>query len=241
MRTLVFWLGGFAFAATMVLLGPLEHMIDRATAHGFFGERLHTLLMVPLGVMTIVFLRLIVGLETFGLFAPLILSFAFYRISPLLGVGLFLVVLALVLPFGMLLARFPLLSTARTGAQLILCALLLVVAAAYMPGFSAHGHVVDFGMPVVAMAGIMDRFVSAQLDQSPQEAIKLSVYTLLVSVLVSTGIVGNQALGALIRDKPDLLFLCFPLTLLIGRYSGLRLLELVRFRSMVGGTSLGAE
>jgi hypothetical protein len=60
------------------------------------------------------------------------------------------------------------------------------------------------------------------------------VITLIVSVLVPIVIVGNTVLSELMRSQPDWLFFSIPLVLLIGRYAGLRLLEVFRFHSLAG-------
>lgn len=220
----------FAITAVIAWFEPLGYTLDVLTTQGAREATIYTLLMVPLGVLAIVFFRLVIGLETFGLFAPLILAFTFYKVSPLVGVAVFMALLALVSPVGIWLARFPLLSTARTGSLLVLCSLLLIVFIAFNNTLAEQLTVIDLGLPVVALSGMMDRFVSAQLDQSPQEAFKLSINTLLVSVGVSVGIIGNPWLRELIHANPDLLLFSWPACLLLGRYSGLRLNEYWRFR-----------
>ncbi len=227
------------YGAAIVLLcllffwwGPLQHAVQAIAAQGATENTLYTLLMVPVGVVAIVAIRLIVGLETFGLFAPLILAFAFYRMSPLIGAALFLVLLLAITPVGYLLNRFALLSSARTGVLLMLSALLLIFALAYVPFLSERLTLVDLGLPIVAISGMMDRFVSAQMDQSPHEAIKLSFNTLAVSVLVAVLVVGNTYLRNIVHASPDLLWFCVPLCLLIGRYTGLRVNEMWRFREL---------
>lgn len=220
----------FAVTSLLAAFEPLGLAVDTLLAEGVRASTLDSLLLLPVGVIAIVFFRLVIGLETFGLFAPLILAFAFAKVSPLLGAAVFVVLLVLVSPVGLWLTRYPLLSTARTGSLLILCALLLLAGFAMVDALGGELHLIDLGLPVVALAGMMDRFVSAQLDQSPQEAFKLSIYTLLVSTLVAYGVVGNPWLLEQLRAHPDLLLFCFPLCLLLGRYSGLRMMEVWRFR-----------
>lgn len=227
------WLVLAALIAATALLAafePLRMAVDTLRVEGATGSTLDNLLLLPVGVLAIVFFRLVIGLETFGLFAPLILAFAFAKVSPLVGVAVFVVLLMLVSPVGLWLARYPLLSTARTGSLLVLSALLLLAVYAVVDALGGELRLIDLGLPVVALSGMMDRFVSAQLDQSPQEAFKLSIYTLLVSTLVAIGVVGNLWLLEWLRAHPDLLLFCFPLCLLLGRYSGLRVMEAWRFR-----------
>jgi hypothetical protein len=76
---------------------------------------------------------------------------------------------------------------------------------------------------------MIDRFVTAQMDQSPAEALRLSGFTLLTATLVAL-LLGAEWLRAALRAEPDLLLVVPPLCLLLGRFGGLRLLELWRFR-----------
>ena len=221
-----------ALALSLLLFwwAPLHDAVQAISAHGAAEATIYTLLMVPLGVISIVGIRLIVGFETFGLFAPLILAFAFYRMSPWVGAALFTFLLLAITPIGYLLNRYSLLSSARTGVLLMLSALLLIFTLAYVPFLANRLTLVDLGLPIVAISGMMDRFVSAQMDQSAHEALKLSLNTLAVSVLVASLVVGNPYLRSSIHAHPDLLWFCIPVCLLIGRYTGLRLKEMWRFR-----------
>lgn len=233
-KIVLMWAPILLACAFLVWLAPLQSALDAVVRHGAAETTTYTLLVVPLGVVAIVGFRLIVGLETFGLFAPLILAFAFYRISPLVGVTLFATLLLLVTPVGHWLSKFSILSSARTGILLTLTALMLIFAMAYVPLLSGRLTLVDLGLPIVAISGLMDRFVSAQLDQSPFEAIKLSIKTLAVAVLVAVAIVGNETLRRWIHAHPDALWLCVPLCVLMGRYTGLRFNEIWRFRVLRG-------
>ncbi len=75
---------------------------------------------------------------------------------------------------------------------------------------------------------IVDRFVTAQMDQSTGEATKLSLYTLLSATLVAA-LFGWELLRTQLSSTPDLAWLGFPVCLLAGRYTGLRLTEYLRF------------
>lgn len=118
----------FAVTALVAAFEPLRFAVETLIAEGGRAATLYSLLLLPVGVLAIVFFRLVIGLETFGLFAPLILAFAFAfaKVSPLVGVAVVGVLLVLVSPVGLWLTRFPLLSTARTGSLLVLSSLLLL-------------------------------------------------------------------------------------------------------------------
>lgn len=216
-----------ALAALALWLEPLSDAVVSLQAHGRAPVR--HLLMVPVGVLAIISARVLVGLETFGLLGPLLLGFAFSRVGPLLGLGLFGGLLVMVTPLRLLLERVPLLSVSRTGVLVMLCAAALLVVTSAVRDHAPALAAADLGLPVVAMASMIDRFVTAQMDQSPGEALKLSVYTLVTATLVSF-LVGSAWLADQLIARPDVVWFCVPAGLVVGRYGGLRLLELARFR-----------
>jgi len=194
------------------------------------------LLLVPVGATLIVVLRTIVGIEGFGIFSPLILAYAFVRLGTVVGLLTFTALLLAVTPARLLMDRFALLSVARTGILVAACAVVLFALSAFAP---AHLELSSLGLPVVIMAGIIDRFVTAQMDQSTGEAVKLSLFTVLAAAILATFLQWG-ALRSAVFATPDLALLSFPVCLLVGRYTGLRVSEYYRFRSVADVGSVGA-
>lgn len=206
-------------------LGVLMGMI--AERHGSAPSGLD-LLMVPIGATLIVLLRILVGIEGFGIFSPLILAYAFVRLGTVTGLLTFTALLLAVTPARLLMDRFALLSVARTGILVAVCAIVLLVLSALAP---KSVEVTSLGLPVVIMAGIVDRFVTAQMDQSTGEAVKLSFFTVLAAAIVAA-LLQWSFLRDAVSARPDLALLAFPICLLAGRYTGLRVSEYYRFRAV---------
>ncbi len=219
---------GVGLALLVALTQPLGYVVELAAAKGFeLASRLE-LLLVPVGATAVVLLRTLVGVEGFGVFSPLVLAFAFARTGVVEGGATFLAILAVATPLRILLDRVLILSVARTGILVALCAVGLFVTTAL--GVSG-GDPSAWGLPVVIMAGIVDRFVTAQMDQSAGEAAKLSAYTIVSATLVGL-LFGWGALRDTIARWPDLVLLSLPICLAAGRYTGLRLTERLRFRAL---------
>ena len=216
--------------ATLALLvrGPLALMVDEILGRGVTEETVTLLLLVPVAATVVVFLRTVVGLDTFGIFAPMILAFTFLTVGI---VGGLLVLGALVLvgaPSRLLLDRYHTLAVARLGVLLSIVALVLL-GATFVAATVGDTQLLEAdAFPLVIIAGIIERFVSAQMDLGPKEAAKLSLFTVISSVIVWL-VISPPPVQAVFRSRPDLILLCFPALLLMGRYSGLRLSELIRF------------
>lgn len=226
--TLLTTLALLVAAAVVVAVQPLGALMQVfVERHGSAAAGLD-LLMVPVGATLIVVLRTLVGIEGFGIFSPLILAYAFVRLGTVTGLLTFVALLLAVTPARLLMDRFALLSVARTGILVAACAVVLFAMSALAPRYL---ELSSLGLPVVIMAGIVDRFVTAQMDQSTGEAVKLSFFTVFAATIVAA-IFQWGGLRAAITATPDLTLLAFPVCLLVGRYTGLRVSEYYRFRAV---------
>ncbi len=184
---------------------------------------------LPLAAAFIVALRTLVGLQTFGLFAPVLLSMAFVQTG--LPAGLF--VFGLTIAAG--LVAEPLLRPLRLPRVARLAVLLAVIANVLL----AVNYFVDdpavnaswaAAFPVVVMSVIIERFWEIWEQESLTEALKTAALTLLAAVLASVILVAEPVSWAAERAPIALGVLGAALAVVIGRYRGLRLTELARFR-----------
>ena len=79
---------------------------------------------------------------------------------------------------------------------------------------------------------ITERFISAQIEQGYKAALKLVAETLILSV-VCYFIANWEAFRVLMLGYPELIFLTLLINFLIGRWTGLRLREMYRFRKVL--------
>ena len=189
------------------------------------------LLMIPLGALLVVFLRNIVGIKTFGTFMPVLVALAFRETEVVAGVILFSLVVVLGLLFRFFMEHLRLLLVPRLAAVLIIVVLLMVL-------ISIVGHRLglDMGLsvglfPMVILTMTIERMSIVWEERGPTEAIQQGLGSLLVAALCFS-VMDLEILKHLFFVFPELLLWLLALTLLLGRYSGYRLLELVRFKTM---------
>jgi hypothetical protein len=65
----------------------------------------HVVLMLPLGALVVAFLRVVVGVPTFGTFMPILIALAFRETQLLWGVALFLTLVLIGLSLRLMLAQ----------------------------------------------------------------------------------------------------------------------------------------
>lgn len=190
------------------------------------------LLMVPIGALVIMLLRNFIGIKTFGTFMPVLVALAFRETRLLWGVVLFAVIVSLGLLIRFYLEKLRLLLVPR-----LTCVLTVVVL--LMAGISVLSQRLDIQpglsialFPMVIISMTIERMSIVWEERGASEAIQEGIGSLIVAA-ISYVIMEITWLEHLMFVFPELLLLVVAATLLTGRYTGYRLLELRRFRALL--------
>jgi hypothetical protein len=192
------------------------------------------LLGVPIGALMVVVLRNLIGVQTFGTFMPVLIALAFRETRLVWGVLLFSILVAIGLSFRFYLERLRLLLVPRLAAVLIIVVLLMlsVSLVSYELGFDVGLSVGLF--PMVIMAMTIERMSIVWEERGPGDAIRQGFGSLAVAATCYL-VMGQPWVEHLLFVFPELLLVVLAVTLLLGRYTGYRLSELIRFREMRSG------
>ncbi|HSN71955.1 MAG TPA: UUP1 family membrane protein, partial [Steroidobacteraceae bacterium] len=189
------------------------------------------LLLVPIGALAIMFLRNFIGVKTFGTFMPVLVALAFRETRLLWGLILFAVIVSLGLGIRAYLERLRLLLVPRLTAVLTVVVML-------MAGISVVSQKLDIQpglsialFPMVIIAMTIERMSIVWEERGASEAIQEGIGSLIVAALAYL-LMGIDWLEHLMFVFPELLLVVLALTLLAGRYTGYRLLELRRFKAL---------
>ena len=189
------------------------------------------LLLLPVAALVCCAVRVLVGLHTYGTFAPALLGLAFREVGSPAGVFVLLVVLSAGWAARRGLARLNLLQVPRSAVMLSVIVALLV---AYVLGSHHRGqavaHAIPF-LPLVIVTGLVERFWTTEEEDGTAAAVRTMVATLATSGLVYL-IVRADLVRDLVVGRPAVLGLVVAAQVLLGRYTGYRLLELYRFRDL---------
>jgi hypothetical protein len=196
------------------------------------------LLLLPVAALIVCVFRNLVGLNSFGTFAPALVGLAFRDLRALPG----MLVFASILLVGWLIRRvldyYHLLQVPRVAVMLsfVVGLLIATLVAANLENLPATEFIPFF--PMVILTGMIERFWTLETEDSTASSFKTLASTL-----------GIAAAIALLLNLPGLAYhlFCFPetlgivvaLQLLIGRYTGYRLSELFRFREFLRGQGAG--
>ena len=209
-------------APLVTMISPLILSIDAQLVF-------QTLLLLPAGALVIAVIRQIIGVRTFGTFMPVLIALAFRETQLLLGVGLFIAIVAIGLVlrsyFNRLhLALVPRLSAVLAIVTVIMLAIAIVGAMAGVRlGLSLSLFpIVILTMTVESMSLIWDEY-------GAREALIRGSGSLFAAICAYL-VISQDALRHLMFVFPELLLALIGLAIILGRYNGFTLHEYIRFR-----------
>jgi hypothetical protein len=188
-------------------------------------------LLVPVGVLFLVILRNIIGIRTFGTFMPVLIALSFRETQLLWGIFIFTTLVGIGLLIRLYLEHLKLLAVPRLAAILIvvigLMAFLSVLT--HKLGFERGLSVALFPMVILTMT--IERMSIVWDELGAFETIKQGVGSIIAAAIAYL-IMSIQYVEHLVFVFPELLLIILAATILLGRYSGFRLLELRRFKAL---------
>ena len=212
---------------------PLQHAIREAVGNGLPANIIVLLLLFPVITSIIAFARHVIGLKGFGVFIPAVLSVAFVSTGIMTGAIVFIIVLvaATIAKLSVRRLRMPLLP--RTAMLLWVVSLLVTLTLIASSWFGVASLLSLNIFPILIVMLITENFISTQLFNSQKEALSITFETLLVAVLCAF-LINMESLQQLVLLYPELSLIAVAIiNILVGRYTGLRLLEKTRFQSII--------
>ena len=193
------------------------------------------ILLVPIGTLIVVLMRILVGLKTSGTFMPVLISLAFLQTSLLPGLVIFVTIVSIGLWIRFILSRLNLLLVARISSVVIVVVGIMAAMSilSYKLGIQQAMSVTFF--PMIILAWTIERMSILWEEEGPMDVLVGGGGSLLVAV-ISYFAMTNRYIEHLTFNFPELLLVVLGVTLLLGQYTGYRLLELRRFKPMVEGS-----
>jgi len=191
------------------------------------------LLTIPLGAFLLVIMRNVIGIKTFGTFMPVLIALSFRETQLGWGIVLFSLVIACGLVIRFYLEQLKLLLVPRLGAVLIIVILLMAAISILSHKLGLERGLSVALFPMVIMTMTIERMSIVWEERGATEAIQQGVGSLLVAAIAFL-FMSNPYLEHMVFVFPEMLLIVLAITLLLGRYSGLRLLEIKRFKALTG-------
>lgn len=191
----------------------------------------YLLLALPFVATLIAGFRQVIGIKSFGIYAPLVLTFAFWATGLKYGLAIFFVILSTGTAMRYFLKKVRLLYMPRMAIVLTVisvAALLLLALGGYLHRFGLASVSI---LPILIMITLIEKFISAQVEKGFRTAAFLSLETVFISVAGYAFIIW-PAFRSFVLDFPEYLLGLILVNVLLGKWTGLRLAEYLRFRNV---------
>ncbi|RBW42435.1 gonadoliberin III [Psychromonas sp. B3M02] len=189
------------------------------------------ILMIPLGVLIVVIMRVLIGLKTSGTFMPVLIAMAFIQTSLVTGLIGFILLVAVGLFIRSYLSHLNLLLVSRISTVIIMVILLIALfgVLSYKLGLTEGLKITFF--PMIILSWTIERMSVLWEEEGPKEVFTQGGGSLVVAVLAYF-IMSNEMARHLMFNFIGLQFVVMSLVLILGSYTGYRLLELRRFKPL---------
>jgi len=194
-----------------------------------FQRTFRILILVPIGALMICLLRNIVGFPTFGIFLPVLMALAFRNTGLAYGLGVFWGVVLIGYVVRRWIDKLRLLLVPRLSVILTLVIICITIFALLGNKFGLREFMAVGLLPFVILTMTIERFFVIIEEAGPREGFWTTAGSAGVAV-VTYGILEIEPLQLTFFVYPELLFAVAAAQVLLGRYTGYRLLELFRFR-----------
>jgi hypothetical protein len=191
-----------------------------------------TILLIPIGTLVLAIARNIIGIPTFGIFTPILLTLFFKETSFGFGMLFFSVVVLIGIFEKYVLDKFYLLAVPRLSIILTLIIMLMLGYSFYSVEMTSisQKHLAFF--PIVIVTLIIERLSIMITEEGMLNTFKTLLGTLVIVILVYS-LYFISALEMFMFTNPELLFSIIGLLILVGKYKGYRISEFIRFRDLV--------
>lgn len=210
-------------------------LVNFFVSEGVPLETVYLLLMLPVIATLVAFSRQIIGVKAFGIYTPSIITFAFLAFGEKglkYGVAIFLAVLGVGILSRYLLRYFRLLYLPRVAITLTIISLVILGILALGGSLQRTGLAAVDIFPLLIMITLTEKFVATQIEQGSKTALILAGETLAIS-MIGYFIVSQEWLRQFFLQYPWLVLVTLVINFGLGKWTGLRLIELIRFRSIL--------
>ena len=194
------------------------------------------MVMIPIGVLVILVLRNLIGLQTLGTFTPVLIALAFRETQLGFGIILFTVITALGLTLRSYLEHLKLQMLPRLSVVLTFVVMLIAAISLFSHKLGLERGLSVALFPMVILTMTIERLSITWEERGAGHAMKVAVGTLFAASLAHL-IMSIPELVYFIFTFPAVLLILVGFMLAMGRYRGYRLTELVRFKAFLKADS----
>ena len=229
-----------SITSTMNLASQRAKLAEKS---GWFDHTIYTLPLAqqntlkwlsvfPIGILLVVLMRNIVGVQTMGTFTPMLISMSLVKTGFLTGLICFIAIVLLGLAIRFIMSKLNLLLVPRISAVVIF--VILIIHALTFIGYNFDIKIAQASVffPIIITAWIIERASITWEEDGPANAGKELFNSLLVGIIVYFVIANDYVRHFMFVFNEFNLVILF-IVMLLGTYTGYRLTELKRFAPLV--------
>lgn len=190
------------------------------------------MIMIPIGVLVILVLRNLGGLQTLGTFTPVLIALAFRETQLGFGILLFSLITALGLSLRSYLEHLKLQMLPRLSVVLTFVVVLIAVISLFSHKLGLERGLSISLFPMVILTMTIERLSITWEERGGNTAFKVAIGTLFAATLAHY-LMSIQELNYFVFTFPGVLLIMVGFMLAMGRYRGYRLTELFRFKAFL--------
>lgn len=214
-------------------MNTIQYLINQAIFRGVSEETIILLVLLPLVASVVAAARHLFGFRGFGILIPTAIAVTFVVTGVAAGIFIFLVILAVATLARQLVKQLRLHYLPRMALLLWFVTLSVLGVILAAPFFGLEKLTTISIFPIIILILLFEDFIGVQISKSFREANRLTVETIIIALLGYL-IFKLEILRQWALIYPHWLVLApFVFNLLIGRFTGLRLLEYHRFKKLL--------
>ncbi len=189
------------------------------------------LLLLPLGALIVAIFKNVIGVQTFGVFLPALIGFAFIEMGIIAGIVFFTGVIVLISLLGIPLGKWQLLYTPKIVILLSVVTLFSLISIRFFQEFGWVDPSSALLFPVIILTMVADKFARKVEEESLGLALSVYAQTIVVTIFCSW-ILGSMFIQNVFIEHPELLISIIGVSLFLGKWIGLRVSEYSRFGAL---------
>lgn len=210
----------------------MSYFVNTMIEKGVPSNTISLVLMLPVIVTIVAFMKQVVGVTTLGVYTPSILALSFIALDLKFG----LLILFVILIFGMItrwiLRGYRLLYIPRMAILLTIVSLTILFLL-FLGSYFDISQIMGIAVfPMLIMSTLVEKFLSLQSGKGLKSALFIIAEAIFVAILAYF-VAEWSWLKVTVLGHPEIIFLFLIANIILGRWTGLRVSEYVRFREII--------
>jgi hypothetical protein len=209
----------------------LSWFVNTMLARGVPSQTVILLLVLPVIAMILAFLKQVIGITTLGLYTPSVIALSFLALGWPLGLLFLLLIISTGYATRALVKKLRLLYIPKVAIVLTVVSLTLLILMGIGVFFFNFTFTRETIFILLIMSTLAESFLELKTEQGMMQALT-GVGETILAALVCVFIVQWNVFQSIILAYPELILLTIVADVLLGKWTGLRLVEYFRFREV---------